>query len=523
MLLVSFYLTTNLCQIISMIDMIKSRGYSWIMVRIQKQLVHMLKNFNLFDMDDAILVAISGGPDSVALFNLLNQINQFDTIYTKLYLAHLNHMLRGEESDEDERFVRNIARNHNIPIIVEQRDIRKLSRTRKQSLEETAREERYDFLEAAAKQFNTSVVVVGHTADDNAETVLQRIIRGTGIVGLNGISPKRRLFSSSTVELVRPLLSTWRTDIIAYLKRMSIPFRTDSSNFSNNTFRSRCRVELIPLLEKKYNAQVKQSLRKLGEISTQTNTYLQSEADLLYKKILLQKWGDADTLFRGIVFDITLFKKAPEILQQIIINKALVELGVPLKKFGYKQYKSLLVMLKLKCWSMRRRVNDYVTVEIKNNTFNLFKEKDHADIQPILEEVKLLVPGETRLQEFGCTFKTEIREITGEFLEQLKQNNKRYEEIVDWDKIRMPITVRTRREGDRFFPLGANGSKKLKDFFIDSKVPLKDRDTIPIVTMLGQPIWIVGYRIDDRFRVSDTTEKLLIIKAEHHAKSVMIS
>ncbi|MDR4504621.1 MAG: tRNA lysidine(34) synthetase TilS [Candidatus Scalindua sp.] len=478
----------------------------------------MIKNYHLFDKHDAILLAISGGPDSVALLNLLTQTNQIVNIYSELYLAHLNHLLRGEESEQDELFVRDIAGIHNLPIMVEQRNIRESSRIRKLSLEEAAREERYDFLGAAARQFNTRVIVVGHTADDNAETILHRIIRGTGITGLNGMRPKRRLFPSSTVELVRPLLSVWRDDIIAYLKKMNIPYRTDSTNLGIDTFRSRCRVELIPLLEKNYNIKVKQSLKRLGEISTQNSNFLHSEADLLYEKVLLHKRKETDTVFRDIGFDLALFKKTPEILQQIIMKKALVELGVPLKKFGHKQYKCLLALLKQERSSITRRINDYVTAEIKNNTLRLFRVKYHADLIPILEEIKLLVPGETSLKGFECTFTTEIREITGEFLEQYKRNKKRYEEVVDLEEIRMPLTVRTRRRGDRFFPLGSDSSKKLKDFFIDSKIAQKERDMIPIVTMQDQPIWVVGYRIDNRIRVSEKTEKLLIMKAEQHEK-----
>lgn len=498
--------------------MIKNRGYSLVMAPLQKQMVNMIKNFNLFDKKDAILVAISGGPDSVALLNLLTQTNKIENIYSKLYLAHLNHLLRGEESERDEQFVRDIARNCSIPIIIEQRNIRQSARIRKLSLEEAAREERYDFLGEAAKRFNTHVIVVGHTADDNAETILHRIIRGTGIIGLTGIRPKRRLLPTSKVNLVRPLLTIWRKDIIAYLKTMKIPYRTDSTNLSTDTFRSRCRRELIPLLEKNYNAKVKLSLGKLGEISTQSYNYLQSEADRLFEKVLLSKRGEVGTAFQGITLDLTLCRKSPEVLQQIFMKKALEYLRVPLKNFGNKQYTCLLDVLKLECRYMRRRINRYVTVEIKNNTLCLFKEKDQVDTKPILEEVTLLVPGETRSKGFAYTFKTEIRAITGQFLEQYKRNKKRYEEVVDLREIKMPLTVRTRRVGDRFSPLGSNGSKKLKDFFIDNKVPQRERATIPIVTMRDQPIWVVGYRIDEHIRVTDKTEKLLIMKAVQHKK-----
>ncbi|MCP5003811.1 MAG: tRNA lysidine(34) synthetase TilS, partial [Planctomycetes bacterium] len=439
------------------------------MLIIQKKVSDMIKNFSLFKKHEAILIAISGGPDSVALLNLLIQVNQIKNIYSKLYLAHLNHLLRGEESERDEHFVREIAKNLNIPIIVEQRDIRKCARISKLSLEEAAREERYDFLGAAARHFDTQIIVTGHTADDDAETILHRIIRGTGIIGLGGMRPKRRLFPSSEVVLVRPLLSIWKTDIITYLKQVNIPYRTDLTNLGTDTFRSRCRVELIPLLEKNYNVKVKQSLKKLGEISTRNYDYLESEADLLFERILLHKTVDSNREIGSVTFDITPLRKVPEILQQIIIKKALTEMGVPLKKFGHKQYECLLDMLKQKCKSTRRRINNYITVVTETNTLHLIKENSHEELKPVQEELKLLVPGETILKELGYTIKTEIREIASGTLEKFELGRKKYEEIVDLESIRMPLTVRTKREGDRFVPLGSNGSKKLKDFFIDSK------------------------------------------------------
>jgi len=486
------------------------------MLLLQKQMIDVIRKFRLFNVNDRIVLGISGGPDSVALLNLLIQANCTDTIYSKLYLAHLNHLLREEESEQDEQFVKNVAKECNLPLIVERSNIRKCARKRKLSIEEAAREERYLFLGTVAKQSGAGVIAVGHTADDNAETVLHRIIRGTGVMGLNGMRPKRKISPFSTIELVRPLLLSWRKDIMTYLNKMNISYRTDSTNLVKNTFRNRCRLELIPLLERNYNVNVKQSLVKLGEISTQNYDFLKSQADEVFKKILLDKSGETDNVFCEIVLDITPLKKTPGILQQIIMREAVTELGIPLKKFGHNQYNDIIGLLKREGKSLSRTINGYVNMRINDNKLYLSRAKNYADKKPGVGEVELLIPGETKLMELKYTFKTEIRDIENGFLEKFKQNKTEYDEAVDLKEIRMPLTVRTRREGDKFCPLGSKGFKKLKDFFIDSKVPRMDLDKIPIVTMHGQPVWVVGYRIDDRIRIGGKTEKLLLMKAERH-------
>ena len=142
---------------------------------------------------------------------------------------------------------------------------------------------------------------------------------------------------------------------------------------------------------------------------------------------------------------------------------------------------------------------------------HLSKEKYYLEESPVLKEAVIKIPGETKLVDMNCRIKMEIREIENGFLEEFKRNKTKYDEAVDFDKISIPLTVRTRRQGDKFWPLGSRGIKKVKDFFIDSKIPVMERDTVPIVTMNGRPIWIVGFRIDDRIRVTEETRKLLIM------------
>ncbi len=490
------------------------------MLQLRKQVAGVIREYNLFNANDRILLGVSGGPDSVALLSLIYNTSRTNPPYSEIFIAHLNHSIRGRESDEDEQFVAVLAEKYSVSLITEKRDIIEIARERKISLEEAARDERYKFFESAAEKADANVIAVGHNADDNAETILHRIIRGTGITGVSGIRPKRKLTPISAVSLVRPLLFTWRKDITAYLEEEDLSYRIDSTNIEKDKLRNRIRMELIPQLEKNYNAKIKKSLVTLGETAVQNCDYMEAKAKTLFEEVLVN--GEAITeasvsvtkSLDTIVLDINKLKKSPQILQQMIIKEAIVRLDIPLKKLSYKNYKNILNILNSKKTVVNNIVKEYLNVRVEGNELHLSRNKYRAEESPVLSETEIEVPGETELVDMNCRVNTEIREMKNGFLEEFKQNKTSYEEVVDFDKVSMPLMVRTRRPGDRFWPLGSQGIKKIKDFLIDNKVPVMERDTVPIVTMNGQPMWIVGFRIDDRIRVSEKTTNLLIMKFE---------
>jgi len=486
------------------------------MLQLRKQVAGIIRKYNLFNANDRILLGVSGGPDSVALLSLVYNATRINPPYSEIFVAHLNHSIRGRESDEDEQFVSTLAEKYEVSLITEKRDIIEIARERKISLEETARDERYKFFESAAEKVGANVIAVGHNADDNAETILHRIIRGTGITGVSGIRPKRKLTPISTISLVRPLLFTWRKEIIAYLEEENLSYRVDSTNVETDKLRNRIRMELIPHLEENYNAKIKKSLVTLGETAVQNCDYLEAKAKVLFEDVLMNKEAKtvASAYVDKIVLDINKLRESPQILQQMIIKEAVVRLDIPLKKLSYKNYKNILSTLNSKKTAVNNSVKEYLNVRIEGNELRLSKNKYCVEESPLLSETEVKVPGETELVDMNYRVNTQIREIKEGFLEEFKRNKTNYEEAVDFDKISMPLTVRTRKPGDRFWPLGSRGVKKIKDFFIDNKVSVMERDAVPIVTMNGQPMWIVGFRIDDRIRVSEETTNLLMIKFE---------
>ena len=248
-------------------------------MELTNQTWNIIRENNLFHKGQTIIIGLSGGPDSVTLTNILCQINSRFKMNWRLVIAHLNHQMRGRKSDRDERFARSMASGLGIPIYVSRRNIIQLSKQYKQSLEETARYERYRFFEELAKRIakgrskQTISIAVGHNLDDNAETVLFRIIRGTGLKGLRSIRPKRELFTGSKFHLVRPLALTSRQEIISYLKSQKLPYCVDHTNKDKKMLRNRIRHELLPLL-KEYNPAICRHLIQLSETASAHYDYL---------------------------------------------------------------------------------------------------------------------------------------------------------------------------------------------------------------------------------------------------------
>ncbi|HHT9121049.1 MAG TPA: tRNA lysidine(34) synthetase TilS, partial [Candidatus Hypogeohydataceae bacterium YC41] len=441
---------------------------------------------------DGAVIAVSGGPDSVALLRLLYDLNESKGWGWKLHVAHLNHMLRGEESEEDERFVRELASSLGLSFTCKKVDVKQEAARERCAIEEAARRVRYSFFEELARELGIKVVAVGHTADDNVETVLHRIIRGTGLAGLAGIPLVREISHGSGIRLIRPLLTTWRQEILDYLQEKGLSYRIDSSNLQMSHLRNRIRLELLPLLGK-YNPRVKEALVRLSEDVGREYAVLEEEARRILSEGLSQEG-------MNYILDISPLKGQPSFLQHLVFREVLSQIGLPLKKVDSKHYEGLSSLVEgwsgpvslplgweaegKECkiiftgWPVRRRFYP------KHNN----------------PETVLIAPGTTKLSN-DFEIKAEVINVPGDapvgdpwqkFLENFKHTKTPEEEVFDFDKLELPLTVRTRRPGDRFWPLGADGEKKLKDFFIDEKIPRPRRDDWLLVCDGKHPIWVVG-------------------------------
>ncbi|HHT9132947.1 MAG TPA: tRNA lysidine(34) synthetase TilS [Candidatus Tripitaka californicus] len=459
---------------------------------------------------EGVVVAVSGGPDSVALLRLLHDLDKSQGWGGKgegtspLHVAHLNHMLRGEESEGDERFVQGLASGLGLGFTTKRVDVRQEAVREKCAIEETARRARYSFFEGLARELGRKVVAVGHTADDNAETVLHTIIRGTGLTGLAGMRPVREISRGSGIRLSRPLLSSWRQEILDYLKEKDMSYRIDSSNLQVGYLRNRIRLELLPLLGE-YNPRVKESLVRLAETAGKEYAILEEEA----KKIIEAGLTREEMRY---ILETTLLKGQASFLQHLVFREVLGQIGLPLKRVDSKHYEGLCSLVEgwagpisLPCgWEAEGREGRRIFTGWPRSRGTARR----APTQRKLDETTLNIPGTTRLSD-ETEIKAEVVDLVEGFLKGFKRTKTKEEEIFDLDRLELPLLVRTRRPGDRFWPIGAGGEKKLKDFFIDEKIPRPRRDDWPLVCDSKRPVWVVGLRMDERVKITSDTGRAI--------------
>ncbi len=500
-----------------------------------------IAKYNMLTVEDRVVVAFSGGPDSVALFHLLRSLKK--ELKLEIYLAHLNHMLRGKESDADAAFVRRIAGRYKVPVFVREENVRALAKKEKRSVEDAARKARYDFLLSTARQTGAKKIALGHQRDDQVETLLMRLIRGSGLRGLASIPPARRVGNRL---IIRPLIEVSRKEIISYLNQRRIKYRIDSSNLKTDYLRNRVRIKLLPLLEKEYNPNIRQTLFHLAEILRVNYEYIQTLARKGYRDCLKLKEKNAISL------SLSRIKRYPPALQSEIIRLAIEQLN---GKIDYKHWQDIEGLLSNKPTGSVIHLPARLRAE-KGYREIVFYRAGGGKLPPRQErETTLLpqglakdkireikIPGVTAIQELGLKIKTGLfkggdsthlaRACRGQIYStrgldtltgtgksnpygnvEFKLGHRRNEECVDFKKIKLPLRVRFRKPGDWFRPLGMKQKKKIKDFFIDEKIPYSLRSTIPLlVSGRDEIVWVLGLRVSEDFKITKNTRKILKIK-----------
>lgn len=448
---------------------------------------------------DKIIVAVSGGPDSICLLHLLSSIK--DEFALKLYAAHVNHCLRGEESEGDEAYVRGFCESIGIPLYTKKVNINEYAKNKKLSSETAGREVRYLFFSELLENLKADKIALAHNANDQAETMLMRIMRGTGIEGLLGIKPVREGI------YIRPLLFMTRMEIERYCKENQLNPRIDSSNLQNIYNRNKIRLELIPYIQENFNNDIIQSLNRLSMLITADNDFIEQESELRYgsysksenKKVILVKEA---------------FNEKEAIITRIL-RKAIRDLKGDLNDFEAKHIYDVIA-LQSQGTGKSIMLPGGITAENTYGDISLYyrnKEKDliKAKVFEIINSNKLEIA-----EKSGASIQIKLKELDYEIkfsLEDkgpglnLKKDN--FIKYFDYEKIKSQIIIRTRKEGDKFTPYGMKGQKKLKDFFMDEKIPKDQRDTIPLLCFDEEIAWVVGYRVSDNFKVTKDTNKIL--------------
>jgi len=450
------------------------------------ELKKIIAEYRMFSPGEKVLVGLSGGPDSVCLLYLLNSLSKEYGL--KLFIAHLNHGLRGRESDGDEKFCKELGERLEIPVFSKKIKLSELGG----SSENTARKERFKFFLEEACQCGAKKIALAHTADDQAETVLMRIVRGAGVDGLSGIPPTRNM---GDVTIIRPLLSVRKDEILKFLKGKGIEYRTDRTNKESVYFRNKVRNKLLPELEK-YNPSINDSLRNIGEISALANDFIGNSALREFKKC-------AVVSDRGVRIQADRIGGLHPIIVREIIRMSAESVGEGLC-LNSAQIEDVVNLLK----------NTEGTKRVILGK-DIFTAREYNELVFCRETAKsagfrlgLPVPGKTDIPNTEIVVACEV----GSRSDPLPYEDRNLFEVgVDCDKIQRPIVVRSREKGDKMRPIGLKGTKKLQDIFVDLKIPEKDRDKIPIFVSRDEIFWIPGYRIGERFKVDRDTKRVLLI------------
>ena len=461
--------------------------------RLLRVVSDLLKRMDLVYCPNPLIVAVSGGPDSLALLLLLNELRS--SLGLNLHVAHLNHGLRGNEAHEDAVFVENMADRLSLPVTSEIADVESYKIGLHLSPEDAARELRYGFLSRVAIAEEAAAVVLGHTADDQAETILMHLLRGSGLNGLIGMSISSHWFSSKhnqSIVLIRPLLDVKREATEAMCLWKGVTPRYDSSNSSMQFTRNRIRSELIPML-KSYNPRIQEALRRLGCSVAQNQTYMKEEVAQARKRL----GADLDG---GIGIEKAAFISLSPIVKRHLLKHVYEEITRSSNGLKHSHLENMVTLahggagkeMELPGGLVFSVGYDYVRLGIHINK--------SLDYHRVVGEYQLAVPGDVQIPGWAIKARLSTRSIPstamGRYAIQLNREN-----------IGEFLSVRGRRPGDRFHPLGMSGSKKLQDFMVDEKVPRDMRDRVPLVLSDQKIVWVVGHRIAHWVRLmEDTTE-----------------
>jgi len=501
--------------------------------KLESKVLNFIQRYSLISSEELVVVGVSGGADSVCLLHVLSKCRK--RLGVKLHVAHFDHLLRGAESEADAKYVSNLADSLGIPTTIDKQDVAAYRIERKCSIEEAARELRYAFLGRAAKELGANRIAIGHTRNDHVETIVMHLLRGTGINGLCGLAPCSPMAYAgqemslsieisgvakeqrSNLLVIRPLLDITGEETAIYCQEHQLAPRIDSSNLSLFSFRNRIRLQLLPLL-RQYNPSLDQALLRLADIASEDIAFIEQQAYELWDEVARQ--GN-----NTIYLNKKHLASLPIALQRQLLVAAMTRLIGDVRDIEASHIeaaRSLLIKPASKRISLPRGLicqGGYDEIVIAGPTSSMVGEASQSQFPPcpfppLPGEVTLKVPGKTVFPGWKVTANI-VREPTDSASSQYdpgtNEETCKATIVADLDlrKTGTKLLIRQRRPGDRFQPLGLSVPKKLYEFMVDAKIPLSWRGRIPIVCSPQQIIWVVGWRTDDRVKVTKASKEIL--------------
>ena len=442
---------------------------------------HYVKKKHLLHSGETIIAAVSGGADSMVMLDMLVNLRKLWNL--KIIVAHVNYQLRGKESNGDEQLVRKTAKRYGLPFHSMRSETKSVARQKKQSLQAAAREIRYTFFETLKQSLNADAVATAHHADDNAETMLINLLRGSGIDGLAGIPPRRD-------AVIRPLLCIRRSDILRYAKEQNVKYRVDSTNAGDDYTRNFLRIKIIPSLQKRVNPSLNETLLHEAELFRTAADFVHIETKKVFQNIV-----SSDTI------DLKKLEMVHPFIQESIIRRMLSERKIEPTFLNTDSIMELKISQKGSSvnlqsgWTAERLAKSIVIQKNDAQSFEYTMER----------------AGTLSADGFNITVKKFA--VPGN-----KKGRNPSTEYVDAATLVFPLIIRSWRPGDFFIPIGMRGKKKLSDFFGEQKIANKEKTGIPVVESNGNIVWIAGMRLDERYKITDSTTSTYQLTIKHNGK-----
>ena len=449
------------------------------MKKIDEKIIRLIEEYELLKRGEKILIALSGGPDSVFLLYFLLKYKRKYGI--NLGAMHVNHMIRGEEADKDEKFCRKLCLQLEVDYHTVKRDVPSFAKNDKISIEEAAREIRYKELARVQKKFRYDKIATAHNCSDNAETVFLNLIKGTGLKGLSGIPIVRG-------NIIRPILSISKDEILEYLKKNNLEYSVDKTNLSNVYERNFIRNEIFHLIKKQLNPKLEQTLFKSSSILKKQAIILSSAIEIISGSVIAKKKGNLEinieklsAIDKNIWSDVIKFS----IERNYSVQVSFTDCDKIISLFSNQIGKSVSISNGLTALRERGKVLAYLKSKPK--------KPKHIEIK---------INGSGRIDNKKIT----INQVDKVLAVYSKNKNIEY---INADKVNDSFTLRFWKDGDRFYPLGLDGSKKVSDFLNDQKVPSFEKNKQLVLINNKKIVWVVGHRIDNRFKITEKTRKVL--------------
>ncbi|OPJ54817.1 tRNA lysidine(34) synthetase TilS [Alkalithermobacter paradoxus] len=445
----------------------------------------------LIDYNDTIVLGISGGPDSVCLLHVLNELKEEYSL--KIYAAHLNHKIRGIEAQKDAIYCADLCDDMKIPCFIRAIDVPKYCQENGLSIEEGARILRYNMFFEIKEKVNATKIAVAHNLDDQAETVVMRIMRGTGLDGLKGIEYKR----DNTI--IRPLLDIKREEIEKYCYDNNLNPRIDYTNLEDIYTRNKIRLKLIPYMEENFNPNLKESVCRMANLLRDDSDFIDNEANKAFDN-LCEKESE-----RTIKINTQTFSHIHNAIKNRIIRKCISFVIGDLKGIEQKHIEDVMALIHTEKNDLKINLPKGLILYKKNSSIIFTDEEIKSE--SINYTYKIPKSGYIKIKELNTLVETKI--LNKEDINLCSDD--KYTKYFDLDKISGELEIRNRRNGDKIKALGLGGTKKLKDIFIDFKVSKEERDKVPILCDQKGIMWVVGYRMSEDYKIDTNTKKVLRI------------